>query len=223
MYEEIASCPVDLEMLCASLMIQSIKVVYELKIYTVNITESLVGQYPYIDSIRETLLYKSSCLWSWLQHRFCKNEARISNREVLPLPQLIDFPLQRQHFDFITENFIDIKTQLQLMHAALDDLQQKGEQVEKNFDRLQRLLKNISTCSCDRKDPCTCAQVSTAAPSLGHMCKNKVTRSYNRPSGLPSEKVDRLDVPIDVAKPSTALQEQSSALLSQIIKAIDGK
>ncbi|CAI5705756.1 unnamed protein product [Peronospora effusa] len=176
------------------------EIVSEVQNYTANVTENLLRRFPHLEGVRETLRYESSRLCCWLHQKLGNNETPVNNQELLPLSQLVEVQLKLQLVTFLTENFVDIKTQLQLMHATLDDLQQKGERVDKNFKRLYELLKDISTCQCEPQDRCTCSTLTTTTPSLSRTSKSK-NKSKSRRSGVrPREtlmlQVDRLDVPM---------------------------
>ncbi|CAI5720953.1 unnamed protein product [Peronospora destructor] len=172
------------------------EIVSEVQNYTSDVTKSLLRRFPHLEGAQETLRYESSRLCCWLQQKLGDKEAPVNNQELLPRPQLVELQLKQQHMSFITENFVDIKTQLQLMHATLDDLQQKEERVDKNFKRLHELLKDISMCRCEPQDRCMCSMISATTPSVSCKSKNKSRRSAIRPSETLMLQLNRLDVPM---------------------------
>lgn len=200
--EEVSSCPADLEMLCELLIAHGVELASEFKIYAVYVIQSLLSRYSQAEGVRGTLLEAGPRLWRWLQQKLRESEAEVSKQERLPLVHPAEFPLRLQHMDFIADSFGDIKTQLQLMHAALDDLQQKGEQTDEKLRHLQGLRRLIPTCRCEPQDRYSRSQLSAAAPSLGQTptCGSKVKRSGGRPvgflSGTSMLQVDRLEVPM---------------------------
>uniref|UniRef100_M4BY45 Uncharacterized protein n=1 Tax=Hyaloperonospora arabidopsidis (strain Emoy2) TaxID=559515 RepID=M4BY45_HYAAE len=197
----------------------------KLRTYAILAVQDLWGQCPQMATIRKMLQDKRYCPWYRLQQNLGQREALVSKPNVRPpLPQPVE---RRVHLTSTTEGLEDIKTHLQLLHAALDNLQQKGERINENFGRLQRLVQDIPTCRCEApRDRCTsCTRLPKAGPLLGHSCNIGAKRRGDRLGGCPTGtsmlQVDRLDVPMDVVKRPTAVQAFGAALLDQLVKAVD--
>ncbi|KAG6959940.1 hypothetical protein JG688_00009855 [Phytophthora aleatoria] len=187
--------PVDLEMLSELLIFQGLELASEFKGYAIDATQGLLSRYHQIEGVEGVLLDAGSRLWCWLRQRLRPGET--TKKEQLPFPLPAVFPLTLQHMDYITERFDDVKTQLQLIYAALDDLHTKRDQTD---SKLSPLVKE-KTCS--------------------HNTKALEKRLVDFRGETPVLQVDRLEVPLELAKPPTTLREDSSAILYWIIKAVD--
>ncbi|KAF4148640.1 hypothetical protein GN958_ATG02120 [Phytophthora infestans] len=185
--EAVASPPVDLEMLGDLLIFQVVELASEFSSYG----QSLLSRYHHFDDTRGILLDSGFRLARWLRQRLRPEQK--NTKELLPLPQPAVFPLTIQHMDYITERFSDVKTQLQLMYAAVEDLHTKEDQIDSKLSRLHEQLRRIPTCRCEKFTPSSHLSKLT--------CNMKTTRE-NRLVGLRNEtptpvlQVDRLEVPL---------------------------
>ncbi|CAI5736266.1 unnamed protein product [Hyaloperonospora brassicae] len=196
-------------------------VVSELRPYASSAVQSLWRHRPRIATVQEMLQDKRQWLWQRWQHKLNTREASVAL--LPPHPHSVSPPL---HAASTTESLGDIKTHLQLLHAALDDLQQKGERWDDNVGRLQGALRDVRTCCSAARDRCTaCARPPPVAPSGRQSCNIQSKRAVARRGACPNTllllHVDRLDVPMDVAKLPTAVQDCSAALLDRLVKAVD--
>ncbi|ETK93760.1 hypothetical protein L915_03098 [Phytophthora nicotianae] len=214
--EAARSPPVDLEMLSESLIFQSVELVFEFKGYAVGAAKRILSRYHQNEDVEEALLCAGSRLWRWLQQRL-RLEQEITDKQLL-LPQPAVFPLRMQHTDYITERFDDVKTQLQLIHAAVDDLQTRGDQTDTKLSRLHEQLRRTPICRCEASIP---SPQSFKEKVSSHITKVSEKRSASDRSGAALLRLDRMEVPVGLAHPPTTLREESSAILYWIIKAVD--
>ncbi|KAG7391645.1 hypothetical protein PHYPSEUDO_004147 [Phytophthora pseudosyringae] len=218
--ETAPSPPVDLEMLSEALIFQGVELASEFKDYAVDAAQSLRSRYSQVEGVQEALLDAGSRLWRWLQQKLRAEEADATKELLPPLPQPAVLPVRLQHMDYITECFDNVKTQLQLIYAAVDDLQTKGEQTHRKLDRLQKQLRRVPAWRCEPQERCARCSLTTAASSDSNTKANG--QSARISSETPMLHVERLEVPMEVVQPPTTLYEHSSAVLYWIIEAVDG-
>ena len=189
---ELTSCAVDLETFCLSLVIEGMSVVSALRPYASSAVQSLWRHRPRIATVQEMLQDKRHWLWQRWQHQLRTREASVA---LLP-PRLHGVP-PPLHAASTTESLGDIKTHLQLLHATLDDLRQKGKRWDDNVGRLQGALRDVRTCCSAAREQCTaCARLPRVA-SLGRQsCSIQPKRAVACPNTLLLLRVDRLDMPM---------------------------
>ncbi|KAG1705385.1 hypothetical protein DVH05_004316 [Phytophthora capsici] len=124
-------------------------------------------------------------LWGWVQRRYRSEEAEATKELLLPLPQPVT---SQQHTDLITESLEEMKTQLQLIHAVVDDLQAKGEQTNRQLNGLQDQLRRVPTCRCGPQEKNT----RVVAPST----KTFPSPSNAQNSRAPTFELTRLELPM---------------------------
>ncbi|KAL4109907.1 hypothetical protein PRIC1_001602 [Phytophthora ramorum] len=106
----------------------------------------------------EAVLEAAPRVWRWLQQQLRKNEVPVAKEELPPFLQPVVFPLSLQHMDFIADSFAGTKTELQLIHGAVDEaktelqrvrdivdeLHKREKERDLKLDQLQRQVKTIS-------------------------------------------------------------------------------
>ncbi|KAG3051429.1 hypothetical protein PC121_g17869 [Phytophthora cactorum] len=219
-FDVVRSPPVDLEMLSELLIFQGLELASEFKGYAIDATQGLLSRYHQIEGVEGVLLDAGSRLWCWLRQRL--RPGGTTKKEQLPFPLPAVFPLTLQHMDYITERFDDVKTQLQLIYAALDDLHTKRDHTDSKLSRLHEQLRRVPTCRCERSMPSSLSfEALVKEKTCSHNTKALEKRLVDFRGETPVLQVDRLEVPLELAKPPTTLREDSSAILYWIIKAVD--
>ncbi|KAL3657860.1 hypothetical protein V7S43_017238 [Phytophthora oleae] len=201
--------PVDLEMLCQSLVLQGLEIASTFKCYAESTVQTLQRRYCQAPDADGDLLDAVLSLWCWAQRKCRSEEAQVTKELLLPIPQPVACQLNLQPMGFITESFDDMKTQLQLIHAAVDSLQSKGE----------------PTCRCEPQE----RRTRVVAPLTKKFSSSSNAQTVRVPGAsceTPMFQINRLEVPMwvdgmEVHRPST-LHEHSGAILYWIIQAIDG-
>ncbi|CEG35387.1 uncharacterized protein PHALS_09509 [Plasmopara halstedii] len=203
---------VDVEMLFQFLILQSVEVVVEFKDY---IVQSFASRNEQIEEYRAAIFGAGSRLRCWLQQGFFSSQAKKTNQLFLLQPAV--HPLQC--IDNIYERFDDVKTQLQLVYAAVDQLQTIGEHNNSNICHILKQLKQNPTCCCK----CNKFESIGALTTKNAFAITKENRLNETQSVEPQLQLDRFELPMQLFRPSAALQEDSSAILYRIIKSVDSR
>ncbi|OWZ10839.1 hypothetical protein PHMEG_00016234 [Phytophthora megakarya] len=188
---EAVHSPVDLEMFYESIVLQGAKLAAEFGGYVVNTVQCLQHRYTEIEVNENDLLEASSRLWRWLQ-RNLRRGPDVANVNLVPLPQQTSFPLKLEHMVFIAERFDDIETQLQLIHAVVDDLHEKAHKADTELGLLQEKLKRVPMHHCQSRER---YESSTSVPTTTKPPTSKLSVSEHRLS-TPALQVGRLEVPM---------------------------
>ncbi|KAK1928855.1 hypothetical protein P3T76_015644 [Phytophthora citrophthora] len=153
---------VDQEMFCQSLAVQGLEV-------GSTLAEAVLG------------------FCSWAHCKWRPEEAQAAEELLVPLPQPIAFALRTE--SFITESLDEMKTQLQLIHAVVDDLQSKAEQIDSKLDGLQEQLRRVPVCRCRRQD----THRRVVAPSTNQFSSPSNVQHVRAPPMFESK---RLEIPM---------------------------
>ncbi|TDH70651.1 hypothetical protein CCR75_007164 [Bremia lactucae] len=214
-YFSALSPPVDFEMLCESLALWSLELTSELYNYAIASGPTLLIQFKQSKEIKTTIFDANFRFWRWLQQLYLHHSA--TNLWQLAVPQTQEASVSPQFLNEIFERFDDVRTQLQLIHAAVDDICSKEKQAATKLSCLQEQLRQLSTCHCELKSP-SYRSLREPVPT-NRSVGDRMIEAKRKAVEL---QLSRLEVPMEMTRPRATLQEDSSAVLYWIEKSMEG-